>query len=67
MKTSKSTQVHGKLAHYLHGTRIGVVVEFDGDDVAAKDVAMHVAAMKPAALSSAEMACSTAAAAPSVS
>jgi len=45
----------GKLAAYLHGTRIGVVVEFDGDDVAAKDVAMHIAAMKPAALSSAEV------------
>jgi elongation factor Ts len=44
-----------KLATYLHGTRIGVVVEFDGDDVAAKDVAMHVAAMKPAALSSADV------------
>ncbi|HEX2011039.1 MAG TPA: translation elongation factor Ts [Roseateles sp.] len=44
-----------KLASYLHGTRIGVVVEFDGDDVAAKDVAMHVAAMKPAALSSADV------------
>ena len=43
----------GKLAHYLHGTRIGVIVEFDGSDVAAKDVAMHVAAMKPAALSQA--------------
>jgi len=42
----------GKLAHYLHGTRIGVMVEFDGDEVAAKDVAMHVAAMKPVALSS---------------
>lgn len=45
----------GKLASYLHGTRIGVVVEFDGDDVAAKDVAMHIAAMKPAALSSADV------------
>jgi elongation factor Ts len=45
----------GKLAHYLHGTRIGVVVEFEGDDVAAKDVAMHVAAMKPVALSSSEV------------
>jgi elongation factor Ts len=45
----------GKLARYLHGTRIGVLVEFDGDEVAAKDVAMHVAAMKPAALSSAEV------------
>eukprot|EP00611_Tribonema_gayanum_P031227 TRINITY_DN8949_c0_g2_i1.p1 TRINITY_DN8949_c0_g2~~TRINITY_DN8949_c0_g2_i1.p1 ORF type:complete len:309 (+),score=138.52 TRINITY_DN8949_c0_g2_i1:128-1054(+) len=45
-----------KLATYLHGTRIGVVVEFDGaDDAAAKDVAMHVAAMKPVALSSADV------------
>jgi len=43
----------GRLAHYLHGTRIGVLVEFDGDPIAAKDVAMHVAAMKPAALSQA--------------
>jgi elongation factor Ts len=46
----------GKLAHYLHGTRIGVVVEFEGDATAAKDVAMHVAAMKPAALSQADVA-----------
>jgi elongation factor Ts len=44
-----------KLASYLHGTRIGVVVEFEGDDTAAKDVAMHVAAMKPVALSSADV------------
>jgi elongation factor Ts len=44
-----------KLASYLHGTRIGVVVEFDGDDVAAKDVAMHIAAMKPVSLSSDEV------------
>jgi elongation factor Ts len=41
-----------QLASYLHGTRIGVVVEFEGDDVAAKDVAMHIAAMKPVSLSS---------------
>jgi elongation factor Ts len=40
-----------KLASYLHGTRIGVVVEYDGDEVAAKDVAMHIAAMKPVSLS----------------
>jgi elongation factor Ts len=44
-----------KLAAYLHGTRIGVVVEFDGDEAAAKDVAMHVAAMKPVALTSADV------------
>jgi len=45
----------GQLASYLHGTRIGVVVEFTGDDTAAKDVAMHVAAMKPKALSTADV------------
>lgn len=44
-----------KLVSYLHGTRIGVVVEYEGDEVAAKDVAMHVAAMKPVALSSADV------------
>ncbi|WP_332814948.1 translation elongation factor Ts [Ramlibacter sp.] len=44
-----------KLASYLHGTRIGVVVEYEGDDVAAKDVAMHVAAMKPVALASSDV------------
>ena len=44
-----------QLASYLHGTRIGVVVEYTGDDVAAKDVAMHVAAMKPVALTSANV------------
>ncbi len=44
-----------KLASYLHGTRIGVVVEFEGDETAAKDVAMHVAAMKPVSLTSADV------------
>jgi elongation factor Ts len=44
-----------KLVSYLHGTRIGVVVEFEGDETAAKDVAMHVAAMKPVALTSADV------------
>lgn len=44
-----------KLVSYLHGTRIGVVVEYEGDETAAKDVAMHVAAMKPVALASSEV------------
>ena len=44
-----------KLVSYLHGTRIGVVVQYQGDETAAKDVAMHVAAMKPVALSSADV------------
>jgi elongation factor Ts len=44
-----------KLASYLHGTRIGVLVEFEGDETAAKDVAMHIAAMKPVSLASSEV------------
>lgn len=44
-----------KLVSYLHGTRIGVIVEYTGDDTAAKDVAMHIAAMKPIALSAADV------------
>ena len=40
---------------YLHGTRIGVVVEYTGQETAARDVAMHVAAMKPVALTSADV------------
>ena len=40
------------LAYYLHGAKIGVMVEYKGDETAAKDVAMHIAAMKPVALSS---------------
>jgi elongation factor Ts len=45
----------GKLASYLHGTRIGVLVEYEGDEVAAKNVAMHVAAMKPVALATSDV------------
>jgi len=45
----------GQLAAYLHGVRIGVLVEFEGDAAAAKDAAMHIAAMKPVALTAADV------------
>jgi len=46
-------ETSAKLASYLHGARIGVIVEFDGaDEQVGKDVAMHIAAMKPVSLSS---------------
>jgi len=45
----------GPLASYLHGTRIGVLVQYEGDETAARDVAMHVAAMKPVALSAGDV------------
>lgn len=49
----KRFETGSKLTSYLHGTRIGVVVEFDGaDEQVGKDVAMHIAAMKPVSLSS---------------
>ncbi len=42
----------GKLASYIHGNRIGVIVDFEGaDEQVGKDVAMHIAAMKPVSLS----------------
>ena len=46
----------GAIASYLHGTRIGVLVQYEGDETAAKDVAMHVAAMKPKALTTVDVA-----------
>ena len=49
----KRFQTNAKLTSYLHGTRIGVMVEYDGaDEQVGKDIAMHIAAMKPVALSS---------------
>ncbi|MDB5795213.1 MAG: elongation factor Ts [Noviherbaspirillum sp.] len=52
----KRYETGAKLTSYLHGTRIGVIVEFDGpDEQVGKDVAMHAAAMKPVALSSNEV------------
>jgi len=43
------------LTSYLHGTRIGVMIEFEGAETAARDTAMHVAAMKPVSLTSADV------------
>lgn len=45
-------QAQGKLASYLHGARIGVMVDYSGgDETLGKDLAMHIAASKPVALS----------------
>ncbi len=41
----------GRLASYLHGSKIGVMVDYvGGDEALGKDVAMHIAASKPKAL-----------------
>ncbi len=42
----------GVLGSYLHGTRIGVLVELEGGDTdLAKDIAMHIAASRPLCIS----------------
>ncbi len=47
----------GQIGAYLHGNRIGVLVEIEGgDEELAKDIAMHIAAAKPVCVSSAEVA-----------
>jgi len=41
----------GQLAAYLHGAKIGVLVDYQGgDEQLGKDLAMHIAAAKPKAL-----------------
>lgn len=42
----------GKLVTYLHGSKIGVLLDLSGgDDALAKDLAMHIAASKPICVS----------------
>jgi len=43
-------QTDARLTQYVHGTRIGVLVEYQGADDTGKDVAMHVAFARPAYL-----------------
>jgi elongation factor Ts len=40
----------GKFASYIHGKKIGVLVDISGDEALAKDIAMHIAASKPKSL-----------------
>jgi elongation factor Ts len=43
--------VQGKLVSYIHGSKIGVLVDLvGGDEALAKDIAMHIAAAKPKSL-----------------
>ena len=47
----------GRLATYIHGgAKVGVLIDVvGGDEALAKDIAMHIAAIKPVALSKAEI------------
>jgi elongation factor Ts len=46
-------ETEGQLASYVHGGRIGVLVDFTGPEETGKDVAMHIAATRPKALDAA--------------
>ena len=51
----KRLQARGKLALYLHGAKIGVLVDYDGPEEVGKDLAMHIAFAKPAYLNRSEI------------
>ena len=47
----KNMNAKGTLHKYLHGTKIGVLLDLEGGtDEIGKDIAMHIAAMKPKSL-----------------
>ena len=50
-------ETQGKLASYLHGTKIGVMIDLSGgDETLGKDLAMHIAASKPMCVSKEQVA-----------
>ena len=44
-------QSAGRIGHYLHGVKIGVLVDYEGGEDVGKDLAMHIAFAKPRYLS----------------
>jgi elongation factor Ts len=56
LRRFKRLQAKGKLALYVHaGSKIGVLVDYEGPEEVGKDVAMHIAFAKPAYMSKAEV------------
>jgi elongation factor Ts len=51
----KRLQAKGKLALYLHGVKIGVLVDYEGPEEVGKEVAMHIAFAKPQHMTKAEV------------
>jgi elongation factor Ts len=48
-------QAKGRLALYLHGVKIGVLVDYEGPEEVGKDLAMHIAFAKPQHMTKAEV------------
>ena len=51
----KRLQAKGKLALYLHGSKIGVLVDYEGSDDVGKDLGMHIAFARPLYMSKEEV------------
>jgi len=52
IRRAEIIETSGQIGQYQHGEKIGVVVAMDGgDDALIRDIAMHVAAAKPSAIS----------------
>src|SRR5256714_7333842 len=51
----KRLQAKGKLALYLHGAKIGVLVDYEGSEELGKDLAMHIAFAKPQPMTRADV------------
>jgi elongation factor Ts len=51
----RAMQAKGKLALYLHGAKIGVLVDYEGADEVGKDLGMHIAFAKPRYMSRTEV------------
>jgi elongation factor Ts len=56
IRRHQRVQAKGKLALYLHGVKIGVLVDYDGPEETGKDLAMHIAFAKPRFMSKSEVA-----------
>jgi elongation factor Ts len=56
LRRFRRLEAKGKLALYLHGAKIGVLVDYEGPEETGKDVAMHVAFAKPQYMTKAEVA-----------
>jgi elongation factor Ts len=51
----KRLEAKGKLALYLHGSKIGVLVDYEGPEEVGKDLGMHIAFAKPQHMSKADV------------
>lgn len=48
-------QAQSKLAQYVHGGRIGVLVDYEGPDEVGRDLAMHISFARPAHMTKSEV------------